>query len=57
LIKSALPAGYANVLSDKAISQIANACAGNEMRLNQVKQQIYPNGTFRAIPLPRFGAV
>jgi FAD/FMN-containing dehydrogenase len=57
LAKSALPGGYANVLSDDAISQIANAYAGNEMRLNQVKQQIDPNGTFRAIPLPRFGAV
>jgi FAD/FMN-containing dehydrogenase len=57
LVKSALPGGYANVLSDKAISQIANAYAGNEMRLNQVKQQIDPHGTFRAIPLPGFGAV
>jgi hypothetical protein len=57
LVKSALPGGYANVLSDKATSQIMNACDGNEMRLNQVKQQIDPNETFRAIPLPRFGAV
>ncbi|MBV8831218.1 MAG: hypothetical protein JO108_18545 [Acidobacteriaceae bacterium] len=57
LVKNALPGGYANVLSDEAINQIANAYAGNEMRLDQVKLRIDPNGIFRAIPLPSFGVV
>jgi hypothetical protein len=55
-VKNALPGDYySSLLSDDAINQIANAYAGNEMHLDQVKQQIDPNRIFRTSPTPRFG--
>jgi hypothetical protein len=52
LVKNALLGDYySSLLSGDAINQIANAYAGNEMHLDQVKQQIDPNGA----PVPPQG--
>jgi hypothetical protein len=52
LASNALPGGYANLLSDDAVDQITSAFGVNGSRLAQLKEQIDPDGAFRAIPLP-----
>ncbi|OLR92705.1 hypothetical protein BJP25_19765 [Actinokineospora bangkokensis] len=53
LAPHAVPGGYANLLADDAVDQVADAFAGNAARLRAVKDAYDPEGVFRAIPLPR----
>nr|BFF21650.1 hypothetical protein GCM10025730_51710 [Promicromonospora thailandica] len=49
---AALPGGYPNLLGPDATDQIAHAYGPNAARLLAVKEQLDPDGVFRAIPLP-----
>jgi hypothetical protein len=52
LSSSALPGGYANLLSDAADRQIAHAFGPNAQQLAQAKEKFDPTAVFRAIPIP-----
>ena len=52
LKSTALPGGYANLLSETAKQQIAHAYGLNAARLAQVKARYDPDCTLNAIPLP-----
>jgi FAD/FMN-containing dehydrogenase len=49
---TALPGGYANLLADMAIDQIAYAYGSNTARLTQFKARYDPKGILEATPLP-----
>jgi hypothetical protein len=52
LARTALPGGYANLLSDTAADQIAHAYGPNASRLAALKAQFDPATVLNSIPLP-----
>jgi hypothetical protein len=52
LSSTSLPGGYANLLPDRALDQIAHAYGANASRLVRIKTRFDTKGVLRAIPLP-----